>query len=298
MKINADALPDIAESRNPQIGGRLDEVGMDDIAVPVVIAGERCASRVSAQVNLIDADARGIHMSRLYSLVSAIATRGSLTPKIVRELLSEMLKSHPKLADRARLTIDFELLLERRALASGQLGWRSYRASIDGQLSEQGAALKMSVEVLYSSTCPSSAALARQLVAAQFVEDFPEGADQQTVASWLNSERGMRATPHAQRSSAQVEVLLPDAASAFDFPALIDCVEAALKTPVQAAVKRADEQAFARLNGENLMFCEDAARRLQIALGALDMLDFSARVRHFESLHAHNAVAFVRKQQS
>ena len=50
--------------------------------------------------------------------------------------------------------------------------------------------------------------------------------------------------------------------------ALIDRVEQALGTPVQTVVKREDEQAFARLNGENLMFCEDAARRMAAALAA------------------------------
>ena len=46
----------------------------------------------------------------------------------------------------------------------------------------------------------------------------------------------------------------------------IDLAEGALKTPVQSAVKREDEQAFARLNGRNLMFCEDAARRIAAVL--------------------------------
>ena len=84
----------------------------------------------------------------------------------------------------------------------------------------------------------------------------------------------------------------------FEFPIieLIDRVEAALKTPVQTAVKRADEQAFARLNGENLMFCEDAARRVQHALaGAEHVTDFWLRVSHYESLHPHNAVAVATK---
>lgn len=40
--------------------------------------------------------------------------------------------------------------------------------------------------------------------------------------------------------------------------ALIDQMEAVLATPVQTAVKRADEQAFAWLNGQNLMYVEDA----------------------------------------
>jgi GTP cyclohydrolase I len=61
-------------------------------------------------------------------------------------------------------------------------------------------------------------------------------------------------------------------------------------------VKREDEQAFARLNGQNLMFCEDAARRMQSALQADERIaDFWLRASHFESLHAHDAVAVAVK---
>ena len=68
-------------------------------------------------------------------------------------------------------------------------------------------------------------------------------------------------------------------------------------TPVQTAVKREDEQAFARLNAENLMFCEDAARRVAAALSADPRIQrFDAEVAHFESLHAHDAVARVTGQ--
>ena len=75
---------------------------------------------------------------------------------------------------------------------------------------------------------------------------------------------------------------------------LIDRIEHALGTPVQTAVKRADEQAFAVLNGGNLMFVEDAARRVR---AALDDLGHDAtphvHVRHLESLHPHDAVAWA-----
>ena len=40
---------------------------------------------------------------------------------------------------------------------------------------------------------------------------------------------------------------------------LIDASEQVLGTALQTAVKRADEQAFALANGQNLMFCEKAA---------------------------------------
>ena len=70
-----------------------------------------------------------------------------------------------------------------------------------------------------------------------------------------------------------------------------------LKTPVQAAVKREDEQEFARLNGQNLMFCEDAARRLQHTMNMTSEQfdDFWLRINHLESLHAHDAVSITTK---
>ena len=102
----------------------------------------------------------------------------------------------------------------------------------------------------------------------------------------------MRATPHSQRSTASIHVRLDAAIATLPFTVLIDCAEAALGTPVQTAVKRIDEQAFARRNGENPMFCEDAARRLQAAFDvAPGVRDFHLRVAHHESLHAHDAVA-------
>lgn len=64
-------------------------------------------------------------------------------------------------------------------------------------------------------------------------------------------------------------------------------------TPVQAAVKRADEQAFAAVfNGRNPMSFEDAARCIRHAPhGAF--ADPVHPVRHLESPHPHGAVAWA-----
>jgi len=83
-----------------------------------------------------------------------------------------------------------------------------------------------------------------------------------------------------------------------DFPItdLVNAIEDSLQTPVQAAVKREDEQEFARLNGQNLMFCEDAARRLQHTMNLSDQYqDFWLKINHLESLHAHDAVSVTTK---
>src|SRR5262249_45352947 len=156
---------------------------------------------------------------------------------------------------------------------------------------------ELGCRIAYSSTCPCSAALARQLIQERFARDFSRGGplDYDAIVAWLGSEQGICATPHSQRSSADVLVRL---APSFGFPVadLIDRIEGALRTPVQTAVRREDEQAFALLNGENLMFCEDAARRIHAALDVDERItDFHVRATHFESLHAHDAVAVAMK---
>ena len=146
-------------------------------------------------------------------------------------------------------------------------------------------------------TSPASAALSRQLNAARFTGDFGAARplSTQVVSEWLASERGLAATPHAQRSRADVRVeLQPSFDAGLPVEALVDALEAALGTPVQTAVKREDEQAFARANADNLMFCEDAARRVAAVLSTSPRVArFDATVSHFESLHAHDAVARV-----
>ena len=107
----------------------------------------------------------------------------------------------------------------------------------------------------------------------------------------------MAATPHAQRSEAKVKVELRPQFDELPLVALVDALEASLGTPVQTAVKREDEQAFAEANAANLMFCEDAARRVAAAVSADPRVArFDAVVTHGESLHPHDAVARVSGQ--
>ena len=296
------ALPDVAGEAQPGLAGRLDWVGMDEIQMPVLIAQadgttQRVSAKVSAFVNLDRADARGIHMSRLYLHLDRHLSAEPLTPCALRRLLRDFLDSHAELSDRAMVRIRFDQLVRRPALASANSGWRSYPVEIGARMIGSEFAAELDVEVEYSSACPASAALSRQLIQEQFAKDFAKGGtvDREAVLAWLGSEEGIVATPHSQRSTASVRVKL---AAGFDFPILdvIDLVEDALKTPVQTAVKREDEQAFALANGQNLMFCEDAARRMQRALDADERIaDFRVRASHHESLHPHDAVAVATK---
>lgn len=293
-------LPDVAHQQ-VSLARPLDWVGMEGIALPVRVSdGEGGQMQVPASidvfVNLTRPDARGIHMSRLYLHLQEGLAREAVTPAGLRHLLQDGMASQNGLSDRTMLRLRYDALLRRRALESEYAGWKRYPVEIEATLTEGHLSLALSFAVEYSSTCPASAALSRQANAQRFSEDFaaastPSAAE---VHDWLASERGLAATPHAQRSRASIRVELRPQFDELPLVALIDAIEAALGTPVQTAVKRVDEQAFARLNAQNLMFCEDAARRVAAALASdPHVARYEATVAHFESLHPHDAVARV-----
>ena len=293
-------LPDVAGQAVP-LARMLDWVGMEGIALPVRIpdgAGGQLQvpASVDLSVNLVNPDARGIHMSRLYRHLQQGLAREVITPAGLRHLLQDSVTSQGGLASQARLKIRYQALLQRRALESDNSGWKSYPVEIEATLRDGHLQLALGFSLEYSSTCPASAALSRQLNAERFSQDFDAVAplSSDAVHEWLQSERGMAATPHAQRSRAQVRVELRTQFDELPLLPLIDALEKVLATPVQTAVKRVDEQAFARLNADNLMFCEDAARRVASVLAVDARVEsYQASVSHFESLHPHDAVARV-----
>ncbi|GJM09611.1 MAG: GTP cyclohydrolase FolE2 [Lysobacteraceae bacterium] len=295
-------MPDIANDARPGVAGRLGWVGMDRIEMPVSLAMDdgsisHSVAHVSAYVDLTQPDVRGIHMSRLYLHLDQVLSGDPLTPASLRHLLKLFLESHEGLSSRSRVLIEFDQLVRRPALRSANSGWKRYPVYLLGQLDNKGCHVEMGFELMYSSTCPCSAALARQLIQENFKKRFADGqVTYDQALQFLGNEKDMAATPHSQRSSAQVRAALTPSFSSFPILDAIDAIESALKTPVQTAVKREDEQAFAELNGSNLMFCEDAARRMQAALeNDARLADFWIKASHFESLHPHNAVAVVTK---
>ncbi|WP_166222005.1 GTP cyclohydrolase FolE2 [Pseudomonas atagonensis] len=289
--MNSLTLPDIAAQVARQ-ALPLEWVGMRGIALPILLEGQRLSAKADAGVSLDDGEARGIHMSRLYLALEALELE-NLSPTLMHQVLQRFLQSHDGLSNAAYLNIHSDLLLKRPALVSPLSGWKSYPVTISARLENQVFHVELKIEVPYSSTCPCSAALARQLIQQQFIDDFANKAlHHADVLGWLGSTQGVIATPHSQRSTAELHVHLEDFVDELPFTAIINDAEAALGTAVQTAVKRADEQAFALANGQNLMFCEDAARRLNLALRRSPGISgFHIRVIHAESLHAHDAVA-------
>lgn len=290
-------MPDIASNSSAQTEGNINWVGMSEIEMPIMLdsldeAPQRVSAKVEAFVNVVVPAAKGIHMSRLFLRLDELSTQESLNPAAIKQVLCDFVQSHEDISDQAKLTFDFDYHLRRASLLSKKKGWKAYSTQLIATQTDGNITLDLAIEVPYSSTCPCSAALSRQLIQQAFVEKFSNTQlDETEIVQWLGSTQGIVATPHSQRSIAQVKVRLANSLDELPIKQLIDLIEFTVQTPVQAAVKREDEQEFARLNANNLMFCEDAVRRVTHGLSNEQHVDYWVRINHYESLHAHNAVA-------
>jgi GTP cyclohydrolase IB len=169
-------MPDVAGDA-AAAARALDWVGMRNIALPLRVRGDdgvvmQVPASVDVLVDLRDPDARGIHMSRLYRQLQDTLVEEVLTPARLRRVLHACIESQGALSSSARLTLRFDQMLKRRALASDNSGWKRYPLEIDAVLVHGHLSMTLAFSVEYSSTCPASTALSRQLNAERFAEDF------------------------------------------------------------------------------------------------------------------------------
>lgn len=299
---SARLLPDIAEDSIADIRKKIDRVGMSGIEIAIRRTGSdgitiRTPARAEATVSLDDPNAKGIHMSRLFLHLQEVLDSHDFSPVVVENVLRRFVESHQEISQSAFLAVEFDHLARRSSLLSELSAWRSYPVRVASSFKNGKSVHDLRVQLTYSSTCPCSAALSRQLIQERFQEVFNDRSTVSVdeVSSWLLTQQAIAALPHSQRSHADVTVRL-HATEKYPIDLLIDSCELAIGTAVQTAVKRADEQEFARLNAEQLMFCEDAARLLAQALDDVSFAeDYIVRVRHLESLHPHDAIAVVTK---
>ena len=316
-KLSVTKIEEDVSRQKPFVPGRIDKVGIEGLEMPIKIQNDRqilqLTAHISAMVSLDEAQVRGIHMSRIYLKLHDFLEQRALDLKGVSQLLSLVVKSQKGLSQQAYLKFEWKWPVKRKALKSDSLtGWRSYPVFYEGHLKPNNKIdLIMGFQITYSSTCPCSASLARALIQQKFQKDFAlKGqshkksmqknqqssiVDKNKILQWLGTESSISATPHAQKSHAFIKLKVQKEEQSFI--SLINEVEKALGTPVQTAVKKVDEQEFARLNSENLMFSEDAVRRVKALLNQKSWVkDFHIHVRHFESLHPFEVACHATKQ--
>ncbi len=232
----------------------------------------------------------GINMSRLCAILNEQSLNGVVDFNFTKNLINsyqEKLRDYPdeKFLEKVFVKFDFNYPMKQKSLKTDNWGWQYYQCSLESVMTG-GSELKHYLTVLfeYSSTCPCSLSMSKQYEKAWEKGEIKEG-------------NGI-ATAHSQRSGALCKVELSEEAvsNGFFIEDLVEILRLALPTETQSLVKRADEQAFAILNGENPMFVEHASKRVFKTLNSRkEFNDWAVNIEHWESLHSHNAAAIINK---
>lgn len=311
-----DFYPDDEELPDPQVdpvipGAKvpLQKVGIAPVDLPIKVlrrdGGEQTLqSQASLYCSLDDPHAKGLNLSRLYLLMhDKIKDQWSVDG--MSDVLAEMAEKQG--SENAYCKLRFKYPWTQKALRSrmpltpeeldGGLfqeldhgekvslkkleGHIAYNVEIEGQYhrgAEQEIQFFLTVEYVYSSTCPCSFELAHN----------------------AKEKRAAAANAHSQRSVMRTTIEF-DPNELVWIEDLIELHREIIAPEVQVVVKRRDEQAFAELNGSNLLFSEDAVRLMYAGLDdwydAGRIFDFTISTSHQESLHPWNAIAVVYKNK-
>ena len=279
----------------------IDLVGLKDVELPVQLTSKiQNSAQVSLQVSLDNPLNRGIHMSRLYLLLHENFSKKPITFSLLKKTLIQGIKSQKGDSSSGSLSLKSKWPVLRKALKSSLKGWREYPFYLEvHHHSKKKTEFIVGGEVLYSSTCPCSSSLSQSLIKNHFEKKLGDKKNftKKEILKQVSEKDFLIATPHAQKSTAFFRVQLKESAlKRFSLIPLIDEIEARLGTAVQTAVKREDEAEFAKKNASNLMFCEDAVRRLHALFKTKkEFLNYSLSVEHYESLHPFTVQSHITK---
>lgn len=294
---------------NPIIPGAkipLNKVGIGPVDLPIEIdrrdgSTQVLQSQASLYCSLDDPNAKGLNLSRLYILMHE-KIKDNLTFERLTEALIEMAQKQNSAKAYCKLRFRYPWIQEAlrsrhevtewdidngniETLSTGEIiskrkleGHIAYDCVLEGRYdacnSENPFKFYLTVEYVYSSTCPCSFELA------QTATEMREAA----------------ANAHSQRSRMTTTIQF-DPKNIVWIEDLIELHREYIPTEVQVVVRRRDEQAFAELNGSNLLFSEDAVRLMYQGLKQWidkDLIyDFSICTVHEESLHPWGAIAQV-----
>jgi len=278
-KSKRDKLPDIQTTKIKDAA--IPQVGEENIDFQFKIYRKRRKDFIitSAKVNLfhwLAGTKKGINMSRIMEVL--MEHREIPLDKItIQSLLYKMIEamerskkgeSKTKIKD-VYIKIKFPFFIDKAAPASKKIGLVGYNCAFIGKLMRtKGDKLvftyALEVEVPCTSLCPCSKGISKY------------GA-------------------HNQRSKITVTVQVgPD--ETIWLEDLIQLIEKQGACEIYSLLKREDEKAVTEIAYENPCFVEDMIRNTRKALEKLKAVKrFKIGVRNEESIHTHDAVAYIRR---
>lgn len=245
------------DHRNQEIN----KVGVKSIRYPIIVLDKaKGLQHTVANINMyvdLPHRFRGTHMSRFVEILNKY--RGQIAMKTFSKILNEMKeKLHAK---NAHLEVEFPYFIEKRAPISGARGLMEYICRFCGSSNERED-FYLGVTVPVTTVCPCSKEI---------------------------SESGA----HNQRSVVTVHVRFRKFIWMED---LIHLIEECASSEVFSILKRPDEKLVTERAYNNPMFVEDVVREVASRL-SLDpnITWFTVEAENFESIHNHNAYAYIEK---
>ncbi len=242
----------------------IDRVGLRSVKIPLAIlcrSGElqNTVAELDVAVDLPHRF-RGTHMSRLFEEVAPFQAR--LWLDTLPDLLAALRERLE--ANTAFVRISFPFFINKAAPVTGTVGALSYFCTFGGKCDENGADITLEVNVPVTTLCPCSRAM---------------------------SSKGA----HNQRGIIKVVMRFSDPPWIED---LVELVEACGSCGVYSVLKRPDEKFVTERAYSRPRFVEDVVREVAQKLQAADnVLWFAVEAESQESIHDHNAYAFIKRDK-
>ncbi len=238
----------------------VNQVGIKDILVPIIyiLNGKNHNSVGTAKIAVdLQLDKRAIHMSRLVECLNE--WDGVITNKSICRLLENVMKRLE--AVHAYIEMEFTYFMNKIAPVSKKPGIMNYQCKIKATMKKKsGVKYKISIKVPITSVCPCSKSISKY------------GA-------------------HNQRGIVNVSLVTDNIEI---IPDVIQRVESSSSGQLYSLLKRIDEKYVTEYAYDNAKFVEDIARDVIVKLKECkSYTDFSVHVENYESIHNHNAYAFV-----
>ena len=249
-----------SEPANHQV--EVDKVGVKDVKYPITVRDKaRNEQQTIADINMyvnLPHRFRGTHMSRFIEVLNKHRVRMSMHH--MEELLIEIEKVLD--ADSAHLEMSFPYFIEKAAPISGSKGITEYTAKFIAS-HKDSLDFILEVNVPVTNLCPCSKEISRQ------------GA-------------------HNQRSLVTVQLKFEEFVWIEDVIAL---VEGSASCEVYSLLKREDEKFVTEKAYARPMFAEDVVREIAQKLESDPNITwYTVASENYESIHNHNAYAFIEKR--
>lgn len=259
------SIQDERDDRNIEI----DKVGVKNLKYPIVLSDkahrkQHTVANINMYVNLPHGF-RGTHMSRFVEILNE--HKGEIAIRNIGAILREMKEILN--AESTHLELEFPYFIEKKAPVSGAKGLMEYNCKFIGSFTDK-IRLFLGVTVPVNTLCPCSKELVKK------------GA-------------------HNQRGMIDVLVRFKGHVSRKEFlwiEDLIELVEDCASSPIYSVLKREDEKFVTEHAYENPTFVEDVVRNVAKKLNKdKRILWYSVGVESYESIHKHDAYAFIEKKR-